>query len=417
MGLYDKTEKAGAHKKGLFATYFTAWLVLALAIFSATPPALSAGAPDNPGRGVKIALVLPLSGPFASIGERVLDGAGLAQSFLAKDGLNAQVRAVDTGEPGWLEELAGLPGDVAVIGGPIRPDMFRLLYAAGQQRKRAVFAFTSSLDKAREGVEAWRFFAAPEDQARALIRTAMDEFGVRNFGVLHPDEDYGRRMAELFTNQAKTMGAAIAARKSYPPDNPLEWRARVKDLLDQAARAGLPLGAVFLPDGWPQAEMLAPSFYYFGQEHLLLMGSNLWGETLSQGMNVSERIFRLSFFPSAWTPANKSFAARELGSALSRTRGRAEPGLWEALGFDFVRFAVRLGPLSPGWTPELVNERVVSAQNMDWSMAPLFWNDQRQVSQNLFLLTPAKGGKVPADIPGIKERRRQSMLRKRVGGE
>jgi hypothetical protein len=58
-----------------------------------------------------VALALPLSGPFAEIGWKVLRGAGAAQWNILSQGGQMSVQVLNTDAPGWLDEVAALPAD------------------------------------------------------------------------------------------------------------------------------------------------------------------------------------------------------------------------------------------------------------------------------------------------------------------
>ena len=59
-----------------------------------------------------------------------------------------------------------------------------------------------------------------------------------------------------------------------------------------------------------------------------------------------------SYYAGAWWAA--SDGGHALQSALT-DEGLGQADFWVALGYDFVRFAGRIGTLPSGWTPELVN--------------------------------------------------------------
>lgn len=71
---------------------------------------------------------------------------------------------------------------------------------------------------------------------------------------------------------------------------------------------------------------------------------------------------------------------------------------WEALGYDFVRFASRLGsPENGEWASDVLNSRVASAQGMNWSMAQMEWDGAGLCRQHLYLYTPTQTSFAPVD--------------------
>ncbi len=352
-----------------------------------------------------VALALPLSGPYGVIASKIRQGADTARTVLLQRGITMQVYPIDTDQPDWLQQLQRLPDSVKIVGGPLRPDSFSAALQSGATRQRVFFTFLQDLGGAAEGQEAWRFFSSPSDQMRTLLQTVRNEFSIYNVGVLFPDEPFGKRIVQLFVDEAKQEGINVSAMKAYPPEDPLRWSELVAELL--YSNPGAPIDAVFLPDVWSKVEMLVPYFFYHQREDLIIMGSTLWGQTLTKERNVDIHNFRLSIFPGAWWEGSNALAARDLRTA----NAGEEPSFWEVLGYDFVRFASRLGPLSAAWTPEEVNQRIMSAQVMEWSMAPISWNSAGIAEQDMFLFTPNNGGMRPADLQNIRQRRQELKAR------
>ncbi len=262
-----------------------------------------------------------------------------------------------------------------------------------------------------EGRDAWRFFSSPTDQLRALLQSVRRDFAINAVGVFYPDEPFGKRVAQLFQEEARREGVAVPVMQGYPPNDPLLWGELVAGFLygkDSASGHRATFDAIFLPDVWSKVEMLVPLIHYHRQDHQLLLGSTLWGQTMTKTFNIDPRSFRLAMFPGLWQPRSNAPAARDL-ARLSRPEAKSsEPDVWEAIGYDFVQFAARLGTIPPGWTPEEINRRIQSAQTMPWSIAPISWDVAGQARQHLFLFSPTAHGSTPADIPAMRQRIEQA---------
>ncbi|WP_285905505.1 penicillin-binding protein activator [Pseudodesulfovibrio pelocollis] len=354
---------------------------------------------------VGVAMALPLSGPFGKVGAGILRGAGLAQWRLAQDATDVDLRVINTDIPGWEARLAALPAHYSVVGGPLQVQNFRQLYegtASGRRilDSRAVFAFLASLgDDLTEGRDAWRFFSSRDDEVRSLVSLSVDQLGIKDVAIFYPEEAFGRAMAETFYREAAPMGARVRGMQSYPPRELKEWSQRVARLLKVPANfkdnkdAPLPqpdFGAVFLPDGWGQAQTLLPNFFFYEGDQLLYLGTSLWSRALDSARNVDEHYYRLAVCPGAWWEG--SDGGRALQAALTE-EGLGQADFWVALGYDFVRFAGKIGSLPAGWTPADVNDRIASASRMDFSMAPISWNGQGVAMQEMYLFSPARNGK------------------------
>jgi uncharacterized protein len=200
---------------------------------------------------------------------------------------------------------------------------------------------------------------------------------------------------------------------SYPPKDPTKWAAKVSELLDvqppeREGEEAMPpepgFDAVFLPDGWSQAQLLVPQFFFYDEDRLLLMGPSLWGQGLESDQHVEGRYFRLAIFPSAFAPTSPSPGTAALQKAMNRD-GLGQPDFWVALGYDFLHFAGAMGPLPGQWTPGDITAAARRAQSMQWSMAPMAWDEDGLARQDLFLMQPTDHGAVPVDPARLLKRR------------
>ena len=132
---------------------------------------------------VSVALVIPQTGSASALGRQVAAGAQAAVDDLRLSGKNVDLRIIDTGLTGWQQAVQSLPPQFVMVGGPLIPGRYKAVKAAASGR--ALFSFTASLPSGDEGVHAWRFFASPEDQIKALLDGASS-LGITSFGVFSP---------------------------------------------------------------------------------------------------------------------------------------------------------------------------------------------------------------------------------------
>jgi len=361
---------------------------------------------------IGIAMLLPVTGPYGKVGVKILRGAGLAQWRLAQDGVDVDMRVINTEADGWEAQLAALPAHYTVVGGPLRIDAFKRLYAEdspanGQLSKRAVFSFLSTLGGLTEGKDAWRFFTGRNDEVRSLVSMAVDKLGIKDLAVFYPEEKFGRAMAQTFYQEATQLGGRIKGMQGYPSHDLKPWSKRVGKLLnvprDFSNNKDVPLpmpdfGAVFIPDGWNKAEALLPNFFFYEGEQLVFLGPGLWSRALDSHRDIDEHYFRLAICPGAWW--DDSDGGKALQSALTE-EGLGQADFWVALGYDFIRFGGKLGVLPSSWDSAVVNKRIRGAEDMEFSMAPIVWNADGVASQKLYLFTPVQNGKKIADPASI----------------
>jgi hypothetical protein len=372
---------------------------------------------------IGLALALPVTGPYAKVGVKILRGAGLAQWRLAQEGVDVELKVINTEAPGWEARLAQLPSHFTVVGGPLRINAFKRFYeadspAAGVLEKRAVFAFLSSLGDLTEGKDAWRFFTSRKDEVRSLVHLTVDKLGITDLAVFYPEEKFGRTMAQTFYSEAAPLGGRIKGMQSYPPHELKQWTSRVGKLLnvppDFSENKDVPLpmpdfGAVFIPDGWRQAQTLLPNFFFYEGDQLVFLGPGLWSRALDDAHDVDEHYYRLAVCPGAWWDG--SDGGKALQAALTE-EGLGQADFWVALGYDFLRFAGRLGTLPASFDSALVNKRIRKAEDMDFSMAPMTWDENGAASQDLYLFTPAANGKRIVDPEKFAERIARAKARR-----
>jgi hypothetical protein len=315
-------------------------------------------------------------------------------------GTSINVRLLDTDQPDWLNQLAALPPECALVGGPMYAQAYSAAKNSPAARGRAFFTFLPQLEPGDEGFAAWRFFPSPQDQADALLSFLQIEMGFTSYGVFHPDEAYGRRMAEIFRQRAALRGAVTYA-ASYTPGAAAGWPDAAAKLVGRREINKTPfptanLQAIFLPDSWSSVDQLITSLQYNGEDRAVLLGSSLWGEGIQNRPPAMPQNYQLAVFPGAWNPGLSSPGAQALQSAMQG----AAPDFWIGLGYDFLHFAVHM-KLAAGWTPQAVTQRAAEAR-IAWSMAPITWDAQGRAAQSLFVFTPVAGGFAPVRPEQLK---------------
>ncbi|MCT4534547.1 penicillin-binding protein activator [Halodesulfovibrio sp.] len=375
-----------------------------------------------------IALTLPLTGPYGSIGWKIVRGAGIAHWQLTNNGYNFALKVINTESATWEQELAALPEGFTIVGGPLRKDVFRKIYDKDLTEKHAFFTFLSSLPAGTEGEDAWRFFSSPKDQIQTLLNFAQFDLGINNFAALYPDENYGKHMSQLFVERASQQTEYPVLTASYTPNQPQGWSKDVKKLLVQSDQENKELHAadgsftnassqeqykdlpykpafqaVFLPDSWKNMESIIPHFFFHQEDRAVFLGPTLWEQGLSAGRKLESRYFKLAIFPGIWNPFTPTNASKQLVQAMDDA-GLGKPDAWVGLGYDFIRLAAGMGSMPADWDDDTVNEELASAQSMDWSIAPISWDADGLASENLFLFRPSRNGFVPINPESFANR-------------
>jgi ABC-type branched-subunit amino acid transport system substrate-binding protein len=297
-------------------------------IASAPPPAESSPPlGEETGPRPRIAVLLPLSGQYATYGQRSLNGIKLA---LGPEADRLVVRD-DKGEPqvgrAAIDELTNDP-TVGVVIGPLRS---KVAEAVAPRAERAGLPLV--VLSQQEGIGG-RWIIQPamtaERQAAELAEYAVRSQGLRKVGILYPNDPYGTALANAFRQQVEQRGGQVVGAVSYDP-NQKEFSVELLSL--QKWIDGDGLQAVFIPDF---AETAVPLATQVRQAHpsVVLLGSNGWNEPARLAPAVDQlegAVFVDGFFASSQRRATQDFVA------AYRTAYGGVPDILEAQAYDAAK--------------------------------------------------------------------------------
>lgn len=228
------------------------WSPTAAAQAPAGFPAPAAGSTVEEKSLPGIGVVLPLSGRGQEVGQEMLRGIELAQR---QSGVGMKLLVRDDGSDAlqtqrWVQELAARPEVVVVVG---------LAHAEGARRAAAlaeplglpmvILAPAASLPSL--GSMVFRAFATPREEADLLVGAAGKRLA-RRIAVLHPDNGFGRAMAQVFQQAVATQQLQWAGAASYAPE-----ATSYGDLIRRLRK--LRFDAVVFADGPQKIALLAPA--------------------------------------------------------------------------------------------------------------------------------------------------------------
>lgn len=348
--------------------------------------------PSGPIAGQPVVLALPLTGQYAAVSGKIASGAQIACAEMSASGHQVSLMIIDTDQGDWLTKLEQLPQNAAIVGGPLRRDDYIKAKAQGLTSRKAIFAFLPGLEPGDEGQIAWRFFSGARDQIDTLLGFTS-RLGISGYAVFYPEENFGHRMASLFEERARALGAKHVITQGYVPGDQNNWMASARNLLS-TNKSGSAFQAIFLPDSWKTMDTIVPNFFYYNETRQVLLGTTLWEQELAGGhAYVNMQYYNLAVFPGSWNSAQLSPSGQSLQAGLqSMQKGPAD--FWNGLGYDFARFSVNLG-LREGWSPGVVNSALQSI-SMGWSIAPITWSNG-VATQQMHLFQPTSSGFSPLD--------------------
>ena len=285
-----------------------------------TPPALG----EDTGPPPRVAVLLPLSGQYATYGQRSLNGIKLAlgpqaDQLVVRDdkGEAASARAA-------LDELISDPTIVAVIG-PLRS---KVAEAVAPRAERAGLPMV--VLSQQEGISGhWVVQPAmtAERQAAELAEYAVAGQGLRTFGILYPNDPYGLPLSQAFRQQVEQRGGRVVGTVTYDP-NQKEFSVELLSLDKWIKGDGLQ--AVFIPDFASTAIPLATQLRH-AHPGVVLLGSNGWNDPAALGPaadDIDGAVFVDGFFASSQRRATQDFV-----SAYRAAFG-STPEILEAQAYD-----------------------------------------------------------------------------------
>ena len=163
---------------------------------------------------VKVALLVPLSGPHAELGQGMLNAAQLALFDMGYDTFELMPR--DTGntpEAARQAAISAMQDGAQLILGPVFADAVRAVKPVAAQRGVNVVAF--STDWTLAGGNTYIMGFLPFGQVRRVTEYAAMN-GIRRVGILAPDNEYGSAVINAYMAAAQETGMPAPAITRFP---------------------------------------------------------------------------------------------------------------------------------------------------------------------------------------------------------
>jgi len=264
-------------------------------------------------RNINIGVMLPLSGPDASVGQALLNAATLA--LFDSEDRRLHIIPVDTkglasGAEEAMQDLIKHKPDLII--GPLFSENIAVVKPLAQQENIPVIGFSSDHNVAGHGTFLLNF--RPEEQIRRIISYASEK-GYGKFAALIPETRYGSRTLEIFGPTVMAEGKQVLSVEYYPPDQELLFdpvkkianhKQRRKEYLDEVAfldslgeeddlahemreeiknievLRDVEFDAILLPEGGALLRTIAPllAFYEIDPAHIKVLGTGLWDDEM-----------------------------------------------------------------------------------------------------------------------------------------
>ena len=275
----------------------------------------------------RVALLLPLSGQQAPLGQALQQGAELA--LFEQNDRRVEFVPLDTGGnamgAGDAARRAVSLGAVSLVG-PLTAAETTAVAPVAQAARLPVLAFTNDASRAAPGV--WTLGITPEQQIRRVMGSAMSA-GARQFGMVAPDDAFGRAMAAAMRQAAADFNLPSPAIALFN-----DRAGAAGPVAEMSRRATNPIDAVVIGATGFRARELAAAVRAGAQENPrpLLLGHALW---IGDAGLANEPALHGALFPAPDERARSVFEARyqqAFGQRAPRIAGVAHDAALMAAG-------------------------------------------------------------------------------------
>jgi len=296
----------------------------------------AAGSPVTASGKTRIALLLPLTGRAAPVGQSMQQAAEMA--LFDTGAKELALAAYDSGESAdtAMEAYRKARTDgVALVLGPLFGQSAAALAPLVDQGGANVISFSNDESVARRGV--WIMGIAAPPQVRRVVNYSVDN-GIRRFAAFAPQTSYGEHMVRTLESQATARGARVVATELYDP-NSLDLTAAARRLAGALQGDDGKL-AVLVPVAPPRLSSALASLAAAGidTKSIQLIGTGVWDIA---------GIGNESLLRGAWYAAPDPATRADFERKFLATYGRP-PNRLATLAYDAVALAGHLARLKQG---------------------------------------------------------------------
>ena len=286
----------------------------------------------------RVALLLPLSGQQEALGRALQQAAELA--LFEKNDRRVEFVPLDTagnamGAGGAARRAVSL-GAVSIVG-PLTGAETAGAAPVAQAARLPMLAFTNDASQARAGV--WALGVTPEQQMRRVMGSAMSS-GARQFGMVAPDDAFGRSLANAMRQTAADFNLPSPAIALFN-----ERMGSAGPVAEMTRRGANPMDAVVIGATGFRARELAAAVRAGAQDNPrpLLLGHALW---IADAGLANEPALHGALFPAPDERARGVFDGR-----FQQFFGQRAPRI-AGVAHDAALMAAGLAVAPPGTTPD-----------------------------------------------------------------
>lgn len=292
-----------------------------------TGPEVTEGLPADTLRH-RVALLVPMSGPNAGVGQSIANATTLALLDSRAD--KVRITTYDTGQGAAAAANKALADGNKLILGPLLAEDARIVGPIAARANVPVISFSNDVSVAGNGVYIMGY--NPNQSIERVVEFARGK-GLSKFAALVPKGVYGERSGTSLLRAVEGAGGTVVSMQTFDR-TPASITAAVRKL-----QASSSYDALLIADSGRVAMQVAPIVRKNGGATARLLGTELWNT--DSGL-ASSPVLRGAWFASVSDGLYSQLAAKY------RARYGNAPFRLSALGYDAVLLTVRI---ARDWRP------------------------------------------------------------------
>lgn len=274
----------------------------------------------------RIALLVPLTGTNAGVGESIANAANMA--VLDTGGQNIRVTTYDTATGAAAAAQKAIADGNRLILGPLLAEDVKAVAPIGRGAKVPLISFSNDTSVAGNGTYIMGF--VPTQSVDRVVRYARSR-GLVTFAGLVPNGTYGQRASQAMIRAVEASGGKLVAMQNFDRSTGSIGVAVTKLALNGQ------YDAILIADSGRVALQVVPAIRRSGGATAKVLGTELW--------NTEGALARSPAMQGAWFASVSDSYYNQL-SAKYRVRYGKGPYRLASLGYDAVLLANKI---AAGW--------------------------------------------------------------------
>lgn len=331
LGQHKQRDAFGARAAARWAMLGLMALLAACQVVPKGPPKTVEAPPEqNPVDGQlpsdltrhRIAILVPLTGTNAGVGESISNAANLA--VLDTGGKNIRVTTYDTATGAAAAAQKAIADGNRLILGPLLAEDVRTVAPIGRAAKVPLISFSNDTSVAGNGAYIMGF--VPTQSVDRIVRYARSR-GLVTFAGLVPNGTYGQRASQAMIKAVEASGGKLVAMQNFDRS-----AASMNAAVTKLALNGQ-YDAILVADSGRVALQIVPAIRRGGGATAKVLGTELW--------NTEGSLARAPAMNGAWFASVSDAYYNQLSNKYRARFGKA-PYRLASLGYDSVLLANKI---------------------------------------------------------------------------